>query len=61
MMVGFFLKLISTHISVIPPDLGKKGRWKDLVIRVQSAQNEFEDRRASEMIRNSGGSAVSSF
>lgn len=35
----------------IPRDLGKKGRWKDLVIRVQSSQNEFEDRLASDMIQ----------
>ncbi|CAD5206334.1 unnamed protein product [Bursaphelenchus okinawaensis] len=38
----------------IPRDLGKKGRWKDLVIRVQSSQNEFEDRLASDMIQKNG-------
>ncbi|KAI6234483.1 PWWP domain-containing protein [Aphelenchoides fujianensis] len=40
--------------DVIPRDLGKKGRWKDLVIRVQSSTNEFEDRLASDMISNTG-------
>ncbi|KAI6179550.1 PWWP domain-containing protein [Aphelenchoides besseyi] len=40
--------------DVIPRDLGKKGRWKDLVIRVQSSTNEFEDRLASDMIGNTG-------
>ena len=44
--------------DVIPRDLGKKGRWKDLVIRVQSSTNEFEDRLASEMIANTGDGSV---
>ncbi|KAI6174862.1 PWWP domain-containing protein [Aphelenchoides bicaudatus] len=45
--------------DVIPPDLGKKGRWRDLVIRVQSSQNEFEDRRACDMMQNVNPESIS--